>query len=518
MLKMKQRFVIALLLLTVISTDSFSQSASLQSLILTPAPADKPRINGAMVFGVRPGSPFIYNIHATGKRPMKYSIKGLPKGLTLDANTGQITGKLTSKASYSLVIKAENASGSAVRNFKIVVGNEIALTPPMGWNSWNCWGVEVSQDKAMISARAFINAHLNEHGWEYINLDDAWQGLRGGKYNAIQPDPKKFISLKVYCDSLHLMGLKAGIYSSPWTKTYGGRVGGSANNVEGLKDSTFDIKVGFSKKKLPYDTGKYSFAVQDAKQWAEWGIDYLKYDWAPIETVSVVEMSDALNATGRDIVYSLSNNYPPTLLNNIKEVAPHAQSWRTTGDIRDTWQSMSSIGFNQDKWKEYSTPGHYNDPDMLVVGHVGWGKPHPTKLTPDEQYTHISLWSLLSAPLLLGCDLAKLDAFTLNLITNDEVIDIDQDALCKPATKVYSKDSLDVFVKQLADGSKAVGLFNRSSKKAIITANWKDLGITGKQTVRDVWRQKDLEVATEKFEAEVASHGVVLVRITSIKQ
>ena len=155
---------------------------------------------------------------------------------------------------------------------------------------------------------------------------------------------------------------------------------------------------------------------------------------------------------------------------------------------------------------------------MLVIGYVGWGKPHPTRLTPDEQYTHISLWSLLSAPLLLGCDMEKLDAFTLNLITNDEVIDIDQDPLGKAALKVYSKDSLDVYAKPLEDGSIAVGLFNRSMNKATVTANWKDLNISGKRMVRDLWRQKDLGVKSEKFISEVASHGVVLVKITPLNK
>ncbi|MFP5042033.1 putative Ig domain-containing protein [Parasediminibacterium sp. JCM 36343] len=490
---------------------------SIKSLILTPVSSLKPRINGAKVFGARPGSPFLYHIPVSGKRPMQLSVKGLPTGLKLDTQTGNITGVLTTAGTYTLVIKAKNTLGTAERNFKIIVGNDIALTPPMGWNSYNCWGINISQEKAMISAKAFISAHLDEHGWAYINLDDGWQGERGGTYNAIQPDPKKFSSLKAFCDSLHGLGLKAGIYSTPWTKSYGGRIGGSSNNADGTTDSSFKMnKAPRNKKMLPYDTGKYSFANQDARQWAEWGIDYLKYDWAPVEAPSVIAMDNAIRATKRDIILSLSNNDPRTLINNIKAVAPFAQSWRTTGDINDSWKNMSNIGFSQDKWASYSLPGHFNDPDMLVVGYVGWGRPHRTKLTPDEQYTHISLWSLLSAPLLLGCDLDKLDAFTLNLITNDEVIDIDQDILCKPAKRVYSKDSLDVFAKPLEDGSLAVGLFNRSKDKATITANWNDLGIEGKQQIRDVWRQKDVTIEAEKFETEVASHGVVLLKITKI--
>jgi alpha-galactosidase len=433
--------------------------------------------------------------------------------LKLDAKTGHITGSLSTKGVYPVVIKAKNALGTAERNFKIIVGDDIQLTPAMGWNSWNCWGGSVNQDKVMHSANGFIKNKLNEHGWTYINIDDAWQGVRGGSLNALQPDPKRFADMGALADSIHAMGLKIGIYSTPWVRSYAGRLGGSAENEMGEKDSLFTKKIKANAKILPWAIGKYSFAKNDAQQFANWGIDYLKYDWAPVEAPETKEMEDAIKATKRDIVLSLSNNGSQTLLHNINEVAPNAQSWRTTNDINDSWRSMSGIGFNQDMWKQYESAGHFNDPDMLVVGYVGWGKPHPTRLTPDEQYTHISLWSLLSAPLLLGCDLDKIDPFTLSLITNDEVIDIDQDALCKPATKVYDKDSLLVFVKQLEDGGIAVGLFNRSTEKATVSASYKDLGITGTWIIRDLWKQKDLGIHSEKVQAEVEPHGVVLVKL-----
>ena len=514
----KNKTTLALLLgMLALSSVSISQTTpqddSLQAFILTPPVAEKPKINGAKVFGVRPESPFVYAIPVSGKRPIQFSAKGLPLGLKLDANTGIITGKLTAKGNYPVVIKAKNKLGIAERNFKIVVGDDIQLTPAMGWNSWNCWGSSVNQEKVMHTAYGFIKNKLNEHGWTYINIDDAWQGVRGGSLNALQPDPKRFVTMGALADSIHAMGLKIGIYSTPWVRSYAGRLGGSAENEKGDKDSLFTKKVRANAKILPWAIGKYSFAKNDAQQFANWGIDYLKYDWAPVEAPETKEMEDAIKATKRDIVLSLSNNSPQTLLHNIGEVAPNAQSWRTTNDINDSWRSMSSIGFNQDKWAPYTTPGHFSDPDMLVIGYVGWGKPHPTKLTADEQYTHISLWSLLSAPLLLGCDLDKIDPFTLSLITNDEVIDIDQDALCKQATKVFDKDSLVVFSKPLEDGGLAVGLFNRSSNKSTVKVSWKDLGIGGRRIVRNVWRQKDVADTSDKYEAEVSSHGVVLVKL-----
>ena len=508
--------------LMVYASQSFSQYSShedsLNAFILTPTASEKPRINGAKVFGVRPGSPFIYNIPVSGNRPMQFEVKGLPDGLKVNAHTGLISGVLNVRGIYPVVIRAKNALGTANRNFKIIVGNDIQLAPAMGWNSWNCWGTKVTQQDVMHSSKGFIQNKLNEHGWSYINIDDSWQGVRGGSLNALQPDPDKFSDMWSLADSIHAMGLKIGIYSTPWLKSYGGRLGASSENIKGEKDSLFAIKVKYNRDSFPYAIGKYSFVKNDARQYADWGIDYLKYDWAPVKAPETKEMADALKATKRDIVLSLSNNVLQSLYHNIAEVAPHAQSWRTTKDIEDTWSSMTSIGFDQDKWAIYSKSGHFIDPDMLVIGYVGWGHPHPTRLTADEQYTHISLWSLLSAPLLLGCDLDKMDAFTLNLITNDEVIDIDQDALCKQATRVYFRDSLDVFTKPLEDGSLAVGLFNRSINKMNAKATWLGLGIKGKMMVRDLWRQKDLGIQSEKIESEIPPHGVLLVKLIPVNK
>src|SRR6202012_1121532 len=189
-------------------------------------------------------------------------------------------------------------------------------------------------------------------------------------------------------------------------------------------------------------------------------------------------------------------------------------SWRTTGDINDSWKSMSDIGFSQDKCAAFAKPGGFNDPDMLIVGKVGWGdNQHNTHLTPDEQYTHISLWSLLSSPLLIGCDLGHLDRFTLNLLTNDEVLAISQDDLGKEAVQVLAKDGYLVYVKELQDGGKAVGIFNTSDDYKTITINWSDLGLPGYKNVRDVWRQKYLITDNKVFKTGVPSHGVMLVKL-----
>jgi alpha-galactosidase len=332
--------------------------------------------------------------------------------------------------------------------------------------------------------------------------------------------------MKALGDQIHAMGLKFGIYSTPWRGSYEGHIGSSSDNADGTYDwikagdhNEFfrigrDSNTWNEKRALNYQFGKYSFIDKDADQWKAWGIDYLKYDWHPIDVKSTGAMADALRATGRDIVYSLSNRAD---LEHVAELAKLASAWRTTGDITDTWPSMSEIGFNQKQWAPYGGPGHWNDPDMLVVGDVGWGHPHPTRLTPDEQYTHISLWCLLSAPLLIGCNLDALDDFTISLLTNDEVLEIDQDTLGREATQITKDDDSLVYAKPLDDGSWAVGLFNIGVIPQKLAVQWSDLKLNGSQQVRDLWRQKDLGKFETEFSSEVAPHGVVLVRVSPSK-
>lgn len=485
-------------------------SAAGQAEIRTPKPPALPRINGPSIFGVRPGSPVVFHIAATGDRPMEFSVAGLPEGLQVDAKAGELSGSFKQAGERVLTLRAKNANGTSEKKLRIVVGDTIALTPPMGWNSWNCWGGKVDAEKVLKSARGMASSGLINHGWTYINIDDAWQGRRGGPFHAIQGN-EKFPDMKGLCDEIHKMGLKAGIYSTPWTTSYAGYIGGSAENPEGTWSKPTIPKRGhLNKKELPWAIGKYSFAESDAKQWAAWGIDYLKYDWNPNEEPETTAMAKALRDSGRDVVFSLSNSTPFT---NAPALSKLANCWRTTGDIRDAWDSMSKKGFGQDKWALFSSQGHWNDPDMLVVGQVGWGTPHPTRLTPDEQYTHITIWCLLSAPLLLGCDLENLDDFALNLLTNDEVLGVNQDALGRQALCVAKNGDTRVYAKDLAEGSKAVGLFNLGETNATVAANWSDLKLSGTLAVRDLWRQKDLGPCDSQIQLAVTPHGAELVKI-----
>ncbi|MCD9855208.1 NPCBM/NEW2 domain-containing protein [Epilithonimonas sp. JDS] len=488
---------------------------SSEEYILTPKASATPKINSAKVFGVRPESPFLFRIPTTGERPMTFSVKGLPKGLKIDQKTGIITGKLNKKGIYKVELMAQNAKGKTSKKLKINCGDRIALTPTMGWNSWNCFGLEVSADKVKRAADALVKSGLADHGWSYINIDDSWQYNRDSKDHPKMRDEKGFIipnskfpDMKGLADYVHANGLKMGIYSSPGPWTCGGCA------------------------------GSYGYEKQDAEIYSRWGIDYLKYDWCsyggvidglpendPFKVPSLAFqgggdpekgvkpfkiMGDLLRQQPRDIVYNLCQYGMGDVWKWGDKV--DAQSWRTTNDITDTWASVKSIALAQDKAAPFAKSGNWNDADMLVVGEVGWGNPHKSRLKPDEQYLHISLWSIFSAPLLIGCDLEKLDDFTLNLLTNDEVIAVNQDALGKQGICLQTIGELRVYVKELEDGGKAVAFTNFGREK--VKMSYKDfskLGIARKQIVRDLWRQKDLaklNTTSESLPLDIPAHGV----------
>ncbi|MCX6256516.1 MAG: glycoside hydrolase family 27 protein [Bacteroidia bacterium] len=462
--------------------------------VLTPRPSALPGINGAKIAGVRPGSPFLYRIAATGEPPLVFKAENLPGSLSLDEKTGIITGKIKKKGEFKTMITVTNKLGIAKRELKIICGEQICLTPPMGWNSWNCWGLSVSDEKVRRSAASMLN-NLASHGWTYINIDDGWE-LKHSRGKIVTND--KCPDMKALCSYIHSLGLKTGIYSSPGPKTCGG-----------------------------YE-GSYTYEKADAASYGKWGIDYLKYDWCSYDSIAKDTspenlqkpyqlMKKQLDKSGRDIVFSLCQLGMGEVWKWGGDVGGNL--WRTSGDISDDWKSMSGIGFSQDKCSQYAGPGHWNDPDMLVVGKVGWGPSlHNSKLSCNEQYTHISLWSLLSAPLLIGCDLDQLDEFTLNILTNDEVLEIDQDPLGKQARQLLKNDNYQLWKKDLADGSVALGIFNTSTKTEKISISWEQIQLKGSQTIRDVWRQKDTGTSDKGYQAIIAPHGVVLLKVTKVME
>jgi alpha-galactosidase len=358
--------------------------------------------------------------------------------------------------------------------------NGLAKTPPMGWNSWNHFAERVDDRVVRETADAMVSSGMAAAGYVYVNIDDTWEAGRDAQGNIV-PN-RKFPDMKALADYVHSKGLKLGIYSSPGPVTCGG-----------------------------YE-GTYGHEEQDARTYAAWGIDYLKYDWCSAGRIYhnadlraiYQRMGDALGRSGRDIVFSLCEygmgdvwTWAPKVSGNL---------WRTTGDIEDNWKSMSKIGFNQGHLAPFAGPGHWNDPDMLEVGNGG--------MSADEYRTHFSLWSMLAAPLMAGNDLRSMSAGTRDILANRDVIAIDQDALGREAVRAFEDGGVEVWTRPLADGALAVGIFNRNADEKQAGFPWARIGLAAAPTtVRDLWRHADVAPDASLCTCVVAGHGVVLLRV-----
>jgi alpha-galactosidase len=456
-----------------------------------------PRLNHPRITGGTPGKPFLFRIPASGSAPLTFAAEGLPHGIALDPQSGVLSGELEDGGRFDVKVTVSNALGKTTRTVTIVAADHaLALTPPLGWNSWNCWALDVDDAKVRAAADAFVEKGLAAHGYTYVNIDDGWEKGRDPQGRIVTNE--RFPDMKALAAYVHSKGLKLGIYSSPGPKTCGG----------------FE--------------GSWQHEAQDAQSYAEWGIDYLKYDWcsygnlAPKPDRAALQkpyalMEKHLRASPRDIVFSLCQYGMGEVWKWGAEV--DGNCWRTTGDINDSWSSMAGIGFAQIGIAPHAVPGHWNDPDMLVVGKVGWSAHlHPTRLTHNEQITHITLWSMLRAPLLLGCDLDALDDFTLALITNDDVLAINQDELGAPAVAVRQEAGTDVWSRPLADGTLAVALFNRARAAATVAVTWKELGLPGPQPVRDCWRRRDVESDADGLSVKLPRHAAALFRVGAARE
>ncbi len=449
-----------------------------------------PQIHGARVVGTTPGRPFLFAVPATGDGPLFFAAvnkSGLPRGLKLDPKTGFISGSVASAGNYNVTIRVTGARGSAQRNLVIRAGDYLlAQTPPMGWNSWNIFYCAVDEAKVRTATDQLVRLGLQNHGFQYVNVDDCWQAprLADGTIGV----NAKFGDMKTLGDYIHSKGLLFGTYSSPGPKTCAG-----------------------------YD-GSYKFEAQDAKSYASWGVDYLKHDWCSYESVSAGTgavpldglerhkhpyslMRRALDGANRDIVYSLCQYGNADVWKWGDDPDVKGNLWRTTGDIGPSYGSMTSIGFAQSDHAPYAGPGHWNDPDMLFL--------HALK--PNEQITHLTLWSLLAAPLLIGSDLSKVSDFTLNAVSNDEMIEVDQDPLGRAAQRRSQRGATQVWSRPLWNGTTAVGLFNTGRTKTRVSAKWIELGVRGTQNVRDVWTRKDLGRFSDEVTMDVPAHGAQMI-------
>lgn len=485
-----------------------------EKVVLTPPPGDAPEIHSARVFGARPGNEVLYRIAASGIRPMTFSAEGLPEGLSLDSRSGQISGVVKQPGSYAIKLTTENAGGQDHMLLRLEIGDRLALTPPMGWNSWNIWARLVSDEKVRAAAKAMVDTGLINYGWQYINIDDCWMRKPGSTDpetgepvrcdncgDTMRPNAR-FPDMADLTSCIHGLGLKAGIYASPGKRTcqlYEGCLGHEA---------------------------------LDAQTFADWGFDFLKYDWcnyAPNDqrTEEVLRrpyllMGKILEKLNRDIVFDMCQYGMGKVSTWGAETG--AQCWRVGSDLKDTWSSIVTVVDTCEWTWPYAGPGRWNDLDMMLLGILGWDEKkedrsqwgkisRPTHLSPNEQYTHMTLWCMMAQPLLLGNDLGKMDAFTLGLLTNPEVIGVDQDPLGKQARVVKREGPQEVWLKELDGGDFALALVNRGYVANTVTADFPSIGLPGTYSVRDLWRRQDVDTSAQMISRDIPRHGCHLFRL-----
>lgn len=498
--------------------------------MLTPPAPKKPRINGADIWGVRPGHPVIFRVATSGERPIRFSAKGLPDGVVLDEK-GVLRGTAPkAQGDYDIEVTAENAHGKATRTIRLAVGDTIALTPPMGWNSWNTLCYRLTADKVKAAAKAMDESGLGDYGWSYVNLDDWWEmnnsGCQrvemrrkdfGGREDVVGPardgegriiPNRSFPDMKGLTDYIHSFGFRAGLYSSPGPRTCG------------------------------QCEGSYGHEMQDATSWAEWGFDYVKYDWCSYRDIfdnkfksagkAIPDwftrdpewerpyrlMRDCLRKQNRDILFSFCQYGRGRTQEWARDAG--ANCWRSWNDLKDTWPWMEEAIESHIKgaYHEVSGPGCWADPDMMIVGQqLSFGYDHPTFLTPNEQYTHVSIWAMIGSPMLIGCDLTTMDDFTKGILMNDEVIAVSQDRLGKAARRIRHVDAESVWTRPLVGGFTAVALVNRSPVAREIKVTFAELGLEGVCWVKDLWRQKCEGKHAGEYVALVPPHATKLVKM-----
>ncbi|MBF0648642.1 putative Ig domain-containing protein [Dysgonomonas sp. GY75] len=451
----------------------------------------KPQINTPRVIGNYPSSPFLYYVPVSGERTVDCSVERLPPGLTFDAETGIISGTVQKAGDYKVKVKAKNQLGSVAKELTISIGDRLALTPPMGWNSWNTFGRSLNESLIIETAEAMIKNGMRDVGYTYINIDDFWQLAERGEDGHIQIDREKFPNgIKYVADYLHKRGFKLGIYSDAADRTCGGVC------------------------------GSFGYEETDAADFAEWGIDLLKYDYcnAPDDKQTAIErytaMGKALRATKRSIIFSICEwgGREPWLW--AREAGGHY--WRTTFDIRDRWQVenysymengvMNILDLNE-RLSQYAGTGGWNDPDMLIVGISGTsrtmntGEEDVVGCTPEQYRSHMSLWAMMAAPLLSGNDVRHMDPVTLTTLTNPEIIAINQDALGKQGVRKIKNETFQIWEKELTNGRKAVAFLNTTDSNMKIPLNKEtEPYLTSKKNIRDVWEHKNLKIDNQPVE------------------
>ena len=510
-----------------VSNDKTYDARIQEKEILRPQAKKSPRINGPKVAGARPGKAFIYRIPCQGQRPIKFNVDGLTEGLNLDSDKGIITGTVpTKKGEYDMIFSSTNDFGKTTRSFKLVVGDKISLTPPTGWNSWGGQMIFISDEIVRKTADLFVERGLADVGFQYIGIDDCWMKLspelyanrrdkvvkmfEGFSYDGVIGDIRdsigniipneSFPDMKAMTDYVHSYGLKAGIYSSPGVTTCQDYAGSSG------------------------------YQEQDAQQYARWGFDLLKYDLCggreDLKAIRVDNpdyaqreywkpMTEYLRQQERDILFNLcqyGREEPWTWAPKLG-----IESWRIGGDLNHNVNDYFNQALRIAKdLRQYSGPGHWNDPDFMYIHKLRdvKQKVNPSKeitLTTNQRYQYVSLWSIICAPFFFSSDILEMDDFTIGLMTNADILNINQDELTHVAEVIRENENETVMVKKLADGSKVLALFNRNAQKeSVIKVPWSEVSEKRNLKVYDVWRQKELGLFKDEILVKLSPDGVGL--------
>lgn len=510
-----------------------------------------PRFNGASIVGVHPNTPLIYSLAVSGERPMTFAAKHLPAGLKLDAQSGVISGSVKDAGEYKFIAQAKNAAGEARAEIKITVGDTLALTPPLGWNSYDNFGDAVTEAETLANAE-WLKQHLQPFGWDTVVVDFRWydaladgirvqdpEGVTIDEFGRCIPPPNRFPSaangagFKPLADKLHAMGLKFGIHimrgiprkaveqnlpiaGSKFTAAQAPLPESDTNRTCVWNRDMFGVDA-------TTDAGKAWYA-STAQQYAAWGVDYIKCD--DIADMfrgrfyggdEIEALSTALRKTDHSIVLSLSPG--PSPVNCSEHLKQFANLWRISNDFWDNWRSLNHNFSLFAEWFGNGAPGHWPDGDMIPFGRIcqrncdvrpdRW-----SRFTRDEELTLMSLWSLAPSPLMLGMNLPDNDDWTTAILSNPEVLAVDQDPLGRQARRMTADGSTtEIWVKQLADGSLAVGFFNRMESTAKVDYRWHYLGFSTTPQVRDLWLRQDLP-RQPNFSAEIPRHGCVLLKVS----
>lgn len=503
-----------------------------------------PKIRPPFVIGTHPGAPMVWTVAATGARPLSFSMKGLPQGLTLNAATGTVTGRVAKAGAYSVRVRAANSHGHDDQTVRIIAGQSLALTPPMGWNSYDCFGQSVTEAEVLSNA-AYLVKEMQPFGWEYVVVDYRWyepdaihQPLNGHEGEALDmdafgrliPNAVRFPSsaggagFQALGDKIHAMGLKFGIHimrgiprnavkanlpieGSPF---HAADAANTADNCPWLADM-YGVRGDTPAGRAYYDS--------IFRLYASWGVDYIKMDDTsrPYHTAEIEAVDDAIRKCGRAIVYSLSPGETP--IASAAHVRSHANLWRVSDDFWDRWDTLDHEFTLAERWRGSVGQGHWPDADMLPLGRLSVNNrsvdpDRQTRFSRAEQITLMSLWSLLPSPLMVGANLPDNDAWTLALLTNPEVLAIDQDAAGHAAARAAQHDDIDIWARPLADGSQAVGIFNRGDFDAGAVVTAADLHLSGRWTARDLWKRADLGPVGEGLTISIPAHGAALLRLS----